>query len=501
MKLPQYTSQVNLPAGAGVSPQVSPRDYGADAGQALTNLGETMMEIDLAVKKRSADLQRAEDVAGLTLEAHARAADLARSLEEKPDWATHEKNWQSGFGQIKQDIMGRVNDPAIRAAMVGQLGNIETEGLLKAKARSWGMKVDQSNAARVELLNNTQKIGMQLEDPSQVLGVAIGAIESHIVGGIMKAEEGTKEKIQFLERFWTARANQDLDMRPDQFYQDLKSGKYAFINPQNPVMLEEKYVRVKEKEERDAEKDLKRRQEQAFQGYWQDAWDGNINEADLDVMARTRMVDEEQGKALRQVVMKRHEVGYFSDPDYRSRLEYDITINPTDPSIRRRITDGLAARKLNFEDAGKLNVFQAQQVDHRRAMAERKPQFFSDAEGLIRSSVYPTITDQVTHEKNLRLNQSLTEFYDAVRGGKDPLSVAKQISNRNLGLDEKGNPIPKPEAAADYFGNLDNLLYAYDSAQQAKATGKDSPYKTWTDADWGAAKRAIEARKNRKNRR
>lgn len=239
MELGKYISSLDAPSSSGL-PRSTPEQFGAETAAGVGVLAKEALEFDQAFRAQADDLQRAQDVSSMSLEAKKKIAELNASLEEKPDWKTHEPNWTKGFRKIKEEILGRVNDPVVKKTMIAQFAASEIHEGLAAKGRARTMFVDQQKAHLAETLHTVKQVALDAQTPEAeagALGIGIGTIATQGQHGVLTQVEAEKTRNDFLQDFYVGKAKNRILKDPEGFLMEADNPDYHFIDPVKLVSL------------------------------------------------------------------------------------------------------------------------------------------------------------------------------------------------------------------------------------------------------------------------
>jgi hypothetical protein len=312
MNLGEYISQLDAPSSAGI-PKQTPEDFGAGAARGMGELAKAVMEYDQAFRAQADDLQRAQDVSDLSLAAQKRVSSLNASLEQNPDWQTHDSNWIQGFGKIKQETLDGINDPIVKKMMIQRLGNSEIHEGLAAKQRAREMFVDQQKAHLYTTLHTAKQVALDAQTPEaefEALGLGIGTITAQGTHGVLKAVEVEKAKHDFFQDYFIGKAKNRILKDPGGFLMEADNPEYSkFIDPVRLINLKSEagsHANV-----------LASRQEKAFReesgsrlntllvGIGQ----GKVSRSDTEAVIGTRTLTDEHERTLLHAVDAREKEG------------------------------------------------------------------------------------------------------------------------------------------------------------------------------------------------
>jgi hypothetical protein len=304
MNLGEYISQMDAPASSGI-PKATPEDFGGGVARAAEDFAQ-------AFRAQADDLQRAQDVSDLSLEAKKRTSDLNVSLEQNPDWQTHVERWNKGYSQIKTDLLSQINDPAVKRTMIGQLGNNEIREGLAARARSREIFVDQQKAHLAGTLRTVKQVALDAQTPEaevEALGIGIGTITTQGTHGVLTAVEADKAKHDFFQDYFIGKAKNRILRDPEGFLMEADNPEYRFIDPVRLINLKS--------EAANHSNVLANRQEKAFReesggrlnvllvGIGQD----KVSRSDVEAVIGTRTLTDEHERTLLHAVDAREKEG------------------------------------------------------------------------------------------------------------------------------------------------------------------------------------------------
>jgi hypothetical protein len=431
MDIGKYISTLDAPSSAGI-PKAMPSDYGADVAVGLGKLANAADALDQEFHARADDLSRAHGYESAAVQASQGLGALENDLATAPDWRTHEDRWRAGFTKLKEDVLAPINDPLVQTALTRKFGEMESAGILRAKAASRALFMDEDKASLITTLRDTKQTALAAKDDveeSAILGIGIGALTTRANRGSIDQETATKGTLAYLKDYYEAKGNRDIDHDPDKFAQDLLDGKYTpFLDQTSINRLEEKYVRVKDKIDRDLEKlstnEEKRRDSAALTG----ALFGEITREDLDRRFRARLLSTEGYEAATRVLSKNWEAAGVSDPTAHFNLLTKIYVSP------QTVTPGqIAALRSSGQLSGKDAADATKTLmDRQETMGGIKDPRYNDGISKITKSISKGPMEVLSAPAARTLVLDIIEFEDRVlERHEDPKVVSDEIALRN----------------------------------------------------------------------
>lgn len=431
MEIGKYISTLDAPSSAGIR-KAMPSDYGADVAAGLGELAKATHTLDQEFKGRADDLARAHGYEAAAVQASQGLGALEDDLSKNPDWSTHEDRWRAGFTKLKQDVIGPINDPLVQTALTRKFGEMESSGILRAKAASRALFMDADKASLITTLRDTKQTALSAKDEveeASILGIGIGSITTRANRGSIDKETATKATLAYLKDYYESKANRDIDHAPDKFGRDLLDGKYTpFLDQASLNRLEEKYVRVKDKIDRDLEKlsgnEEKRRDADALTK----ALYGEIARGDLDRLFRARLLSDTGYEAATRVLSKNWEAGGTSDPTAHFNLLTKIYVSP------QSVTPGqIGALRSSGQLSGKDAADATKTlIDRQETMGGIKDPRYNDGISKITKSISKGPMEVLSAPAARTLVLDIIEFEDRVlERHEDPKVVSDEIALRN----------------------------------------------------------------------
>lgn len=432
MDLGKYISSLDAPASSG-TPRATAEEHGAVAASGLGVLAKEAIEYDQAFTAQADEVQRVQDVSRLSVDTHKAVADLEASLEEKPDWQTHEANWTKGFTKIREQALSGVNDPIVKKAMAQQLGSIEASGYMRAKARKRQLFVDSSKAGLENTLQDAMEGAVHVQDPAALIGLGVGAIRASVSGGVITAEEGAKSENDFIEGVQVGFAKRDILADPMVYFSKRKTGEYSQVGIGKIDLLDQQAIRQIEHNNRMAEQQVKKAQEKRSAEVLAGVEAGAVDDAALDdsFLGPTRdpnFTPEITPDAYKEGKVKlaaRRREGGFRNPGMTNSYKIELSLNPNRYSDQAIV--GLSAKGLHPGDVLDLLEYKRGRIDDLQKM----PPGASSGMDMIRTAVPRGFMNTMTDKTRAKLIADEQEYIRRVK--KDPgrwFEVASEISNR-----------------------------------------------------------------------
>ncbi len=429
MEIPAYiATQFQKPEG-----EAPPTATGAPIAAGIRQLASEMADADIAFRQQASDIERAQALASIDLgvRTQTKELELGLGLQKDSDWQTYDKRWGEGFRKIKAEALNSINDPALKKGATIHVGNLESEGFMRAAATSRKMAGDSFESFRIRSKNTALSALAQVdndEDEAAVMGIHLGVIRSQEQGGWLAPDAAERERVDFIGHSLSSRANRDIDRDPDKFAQDLLAGKYVTLPLEQQNRLEEKYVRVKEKREKEEQKlgeaEEKRRDGEALTKTLFGEWD----RAELDRRFRSRLISPEGYEAATRVVARAWDEGGVSDPRVRDDLVTQIYVSPRSVSPAR-IATLRASGQLSGKDAREATKTLLELQETRSGIKDPR---YNDGISKITKSISRGPMEKFSSAGQRTLVLDLIEFEDRVLGKKeDPKAVSDEIALRN----------------------------------------------------------------------
>jgi len=404
----------------------------ADAARGLGDLANATLKLDQEFRGRADDLSRAHGYEAAAVQASAGLGALENDLAKNPDWRTHEDRWRAGFSKLKEDVLGPVNDSMVQTALVRHLGTMEETGILRAKATSRAMFMDEDKASLIRTLRDTKAAALSAVDEveeSAIIGIGIGSITTRANRGSIDQETATKGTLAYLKDYYEAKGNRDIDHDPDKFAADLLAGKYTpFLDQESITRLEEKYVRVRDKIDRDLEKLAVNEEKRRDSDVLTRALFGEIPREQLDRLFRARLLSSEGYEAATKVVAKNWDEAGVSDPTAHFNLLTRIYVSP------QAVTPGqIAALRSSGQLSGK-DAAEATKtlVDRQELRGGIKDPRYNDGISKITKSLSKGPMEVLSAPMARTLVLDIIEFEDRVlERHEDPKEVSDEIALRN----------------------------------------------------------------------
>jgi hypothetical protein len=412
-------------------PGATEASTGGPIAAGLGKLAGAMADADLEFRKQASDIERGQALSSIDLNTRMRTKDLELGLQKDADWQTYDKRWSDGFRKIKEDALGAIKDPVLMKGATLHVGNLESDGSMRAAATSRKMAGDSFEAFRIRSKNTALSALAQVdndEDEAAVAGIHLGVIAAQERGGWLAADAAEKERVDFVGHFLNGRANRDIDRDPDKFAQDLLSGKYTSLTIEQQNRLEEKYVRVKEKQEREEQKlgehEEKRRDGAALTS----ALYGEITREELDRRFRARLVSPQGYETASRVLAQAWDKGGVSDPRVRDDLLIKMYVSPFSVSPEN-IASARANGQLSGDDAKEATKTLMSLQESRGGIKDPR---YNDGISKITKSISRGPMEVLSAPAARTLVLDMIEFEDRVLGKKeDPKAVSDEIALRN----------------------------------------------------------------------
>jgi hypothetical protein len=432
MEIGEYISTLQPPSTSGI-PRATEEDFGGESIRSAKILTKAAIDYDQAFKAQADDLSRAHDYEAAAVSAAQALGRLEDELDASPDWKTHEDRWKAGFAKIKEDILSPVQDSPLQIALTKKLGEMEATGILRAQGKSRALFFDEDKAGLFKALRSTREAALSARDEieeAQVLGIGVGALETRASRGTIKREDAEKGKALFLQDYYEGKANRDIDHDPDKFARDLMAGKYApFIPFEHLTKLEEKYVRVKEKLDKDLNDAAKLEEKRRGSSLVSRALYGELTQADADKLLRARLISPEDHTTASRVLSKNWEEGGISDPQAHNDLLVKIYVSPfsvTPASIASLRSQGL----LGMKDAREATKTLLELQESRGGVKDPR---YNDGISKITKSISKGPMEVLSAAAARTLVLDIIEYEDRVLTKKeDPKTVSDEIALRNV---------------------------------------------------------------------
>ena len=452
MEIPAYiATQFQKP-----EEEAPPAATGAPIAAGLGKLAGAMADADIAFREQASDIERAQALSAIDLTVRSQIRDLENGLLKESDWQTYDKRWSEGFRKIKEDALGTIKDPALMKGATIHVGNLESDGTMRAAATSRKMAGDSFEAFRLRSKNSALSALGQVDNPEDeaaIAGVHLGVIRAQEQGGWLAADAAEKERLNFTSDFLTGRAVRDIDHDPDKFARDKIAGKYAVLPIDVQTRLEEKYVQVKERIEKEEQKlgdfENKRRDGEALT----EALFGEMTREELDRRFHARLLSPQGYEAASRVLAKEWDEGGVSDPQVRNDLLIKMYVSPFSVSPGN-ISRARANGQLSGKDAASATKTL---IELRESRGGIKDPRYNDGISKITKSISRGPMEVLSAPAARTLVLDMIEYEDRVLGKKeDPKVVSDEIALRN----EQNQTGLRKEPIIPY-GNVNELKAAY----------------------------------------
>ena len=454
MEIPAYiATQFQNPVAP---PEATTASTGAPIAAGLGKIAGEMADADIAFRQQAADIERAQALSSIDLNVRMRTKDLESSLQKDADWQTYDKLWGEGFQNIKKDALDSINDPPLKKAATLHVGNLESDGSMRAMATSRKMAGDSFEAFRLRSKNTALSALGQVDNPEDeaaIAGIHLGVIRAQEQGGWLAADAAEKERLNFTSDFLTGRAVRDIDHDPDKFARDLIAGKYAVLPIETQSKLEEKYVRVKERFEKEEQKlgdfEEKRRDGEALTRVLFGEW----NREEIDRRFRARLLSPQGYETASRVLAKEWDEGGVSDPRVRDDLLIKMYVSPFSVSPAH-IANARASGQLSGKDAASATKTLIELQESRGGIKDPR---YNDGISKITKSISKGPMEVLSAPAARTLVLDMIEYEDRVLGKKeDPKAVSDEIALRN-----EQNQTGLMKAPILPYGNVNELNAAY----------------------------------------
>jgi hypothetical protein len=293
------------------------------------------------------------------------------------------------------------------------------------------MAGDSFEAFRIRSKRTALSALAETEDPEEeatIAGIHLGVIAAQENGGWLTPDAAEKERIDFSDHFLISRANRDIDRDPDKFAQDLLSGKYAALSMEQQNKLEERYVRIKEKHDKEDQKlgenEEKRRDGEALAKTLFGEW----NREELERRFRARLISPQGYEAATKVLAKEWDEGGVSDPQVRDDLLIKMYVSPFSVSTRE-IAGARASGRLSGKDAREATKTLMELQESRGGIKDPR---YNDGIAKITKSISRGPMEVLSAPAARTLVLDMIEYEDRVLGKKeDPKAVSDEIALRN----------------------------------------------------------------------
>ena len=447
MNLGEYISTLDAPSSAGrpVIPSGGNMVAGAE------NLAKAAQEYDQAFRAQADGIQRANEMATIDVSVRKQMKDMEATIDQAPDWQTHEKRWSEGFKKIKTSVMSGIRDSQVRQAATVHIGNLEANGAMRAAGKSRQLAVDTFDAFRLSSRQNTLSVVASSTDPDEevsAIGIHLGVIAAQESGGWLAPDVAEKERQEFTEEILVSRAKRDILANPGAYFRKRKEGAYTGVDLMKMDLLDAQAIRQAEHNDRTAEhlmkKDLDRNDAIALAGVER----GEINDAALDdaFLGPTRDPDYQpvispaaykEGKV--KLAARRREGG-FRNPGITDSYKVELSINPNRYSDRE-IT-GLHDKGLSPADV--LDI-----LEHKRTRIkelQEMPPGSHTGLSMIREAVPRGYNNELNDRFRRKLIEGEQEYIYRVRKNPDKwFEIATELSDRVA----RAKPVMSPEQALE----------------------------------------------------
>jgi hypothetical protein len=327
---------------------------------------------------------------------------------------------------------------------------------MRAAATSRKMAGDSFEAFRLRSKNTALSALGQVDNPEDeaaIAGIHLGVIRAQEQGGWLAADAAEKERLNFVSDFLTGRAIRDIDHDPDKFAQDLLSGKYAALSMEQQNKLEERYVRVKEKQDKEdqalGDHEEKRRDGEALTG----ALFGELTREELDRRFRARLISPQGYESASRVLSKAWDEGGVSDPQVRDDLLIKMYVSPFSVSPGQ-IASARSSGRLSGKDAASATKTLIELQETRGGIKDPR---YNDGISKITKSISRGPMEVLSAPAARTLVLDMIEYEDRVLGKKeDPKAVSDEIALRN-----EQNQSGLMKAPIIPYGNVNELNAAY----------------------------------------
>ena len=460
MEIPAYiATQFQKP-----EEEAPPAATGAPIAAGLGKLAGAMADADIAFREQASDIERAQALSAIDLTVRSQTRDLENRLLKESDWQTYDKRWSEGFRKIKEDALGTIKDPALMKGATMHVGNLESDGTMRAAATSRKMAEDSFEAFRLRSKNTALSALGQVDNPEDeaaIAGIHLGVIRAQEQGGWLAANTAEKERLNFTSNFLTGRAVRDIDHDPDKFARDLIAGKYAVLPIEVQTRLEEKYVQVKERIEKEEQKlgdfENKRRDGEALT----EALFGEMTREELDRRFHARLLSPQGYEAASRVLAQEWDEGGISDPQVRDDLLIKMYVSPFSVSpgnIGRARANG----QLSGKDAASATKTL---IELRESRGGIKDPRYNDGISKITKSISRGPMEVLSAPAARTLVLDMIEYEDRVLSKKeDPKVVSDEIALRN----EQNQTGLRKEPIIPY-GNVNELTAAFRTGKVSKS--------------------------------
>ena len=202
-RLPDSTALGERPTPRSRRPIVG--ENTGSAAAAVAGLGKTLTAIGSDVEQRQDRLQSAYAESSL-LRAQ---IDAQSELEKDNDYPTYEQRYTAAMAKAQQQASGIIADPNQRALFQANSESAVTRGLAQVRNLAQAKEKDAGRASLDELLTTNSDAALRTPDEatrSRLLFATNDAIAGARDKGYISAEDATKTRTNFLEKYATTRA-------------------------------------------------------------------------------------------------------------------------------------------------------------------------------------------------------------------------------------------------------------------------------------------------------
>ena len=429
MEIPSYiATQFQRPEQG---PGITEASTGAPIAAGLGKLAGAMADADIEFRQQASNIERAQALSTVDLTVRTRMKELELGLQQDADWQTYDKRWGEGFRKIKEEALGGIKDPVLMKGATLHVGNLESDGSMRAAATSRKMAGDSFEAFRLRSKNTALSALSQTDNPEDeaaIAGIHLGVIRAQEQGGWLAADAAEKERLNFTSDFLTGRAVRDIDHDPDKFARDLIAGKYAILPIEVQTRLEEKYVRVKARQDKEeqalGDAEEKRRDGEVLSKVLFGEW----NRDELDRRFRSRLISPQGYETASRVLARAWEEGGVSDPRVRDDLLIKMYVSPFSVSPGD-IARARAGGQLSGKDAAEATKTLMGLQETRGGIKDPR---YNDGISKITKSISKGPMEVLSAPAARTLVLDMIEFEDRVLGKKeDPKAVSDEIALRN----------------------------------------------------------------------
>lgn len=439
-------AQGGVQANANVVPANA---FGAEVYQGLGDVGKAAFAVVAQAEERKADLERATMLMTTENKAKTAYADNETKLLTSPDSLSHESNVDEWTKQYNDQALSEINDPIVKRAAVGMLGNMRGGAVVQARHQARTMATSEAVAVTNETIDmaidNAARSGMdpgKVKESLDVINMSYDGLVNGVGVDVNVAHEHRKKK---LEEFWTGAAEAKIRVDPngvrdllnktdDPMVAQMRSdlGPKAFFTLQEKALhqvvynetLIETALKLRSGDNKAALfRMMSKAQSPADFTAIQGAIDGLFSPADHN----RKGLDAGDAVWLQQAIKKQQEEGMPSDPFVVAQLEYQI-YQTRGSGVSLDTLYGRLGNGLNGKDVTRLAGLMES--------LQGKPAALSAAMATIEKAIMPGMLEDITHAHKVTYNLAVQELMTSTNyGNADPKTirdVAFKIADRAI---------------------------------------------------------------------